>query len=32
MLLAKGRNDPSLLRTLREGMPALMHYQEAHAG
>lgn len=27
MLLAKGRNDPSLLNTLRAGMLALMQYQ-----
>lgn len=29
MLLAKGRNDPSLLRTLRTGVLALMQYQGA---
>jgi TetR/AcrR family transcriptional repressor of nem operon len=27
MLLAKGRNDPSLLHTLRSGVLSLMHYQ-----
>lgn len=31
MLLAKSRNDPSLLHTLRTGVLALMQYQEEHA-
>jgi TetR/AcrR family transcriptional repressor of nem operon len=32
MLLAKGRNDPSLIRTLRAGVLALMEYQGESAG
>ncbi len=32
MLLAKGRNDPSLLHTLRAGTLALMQYQGEYAG
>lgn len=32
ILLAKGRNDPTLLQTLRMGTLALMQYQDAHAG
>jgi len=31
MLLAKGRNDPSLIQTLRTGTLALMQYQGEHA-
>lgn len=31
MLLAKGRNDPSLIRTLRAGVLALMEYQGEYA-
>ena len=27
VLLAKGRNDPALIATLREGTLSLMHYQ-----
>jgi hypothetical protein len=32
MLLAKGRNDPSLLHTLRAGTLALMQFQGTSAG
>ena len=32
MLLAKGRNEPSLIRTLRTGTLALMQYRGADAG
>ena len=31
ILLAKGRNDPALIATLREGTLSLMHYQDAPA-
>ena len=31
MLLAKGRNDPALIATLRMGMLSLMQYQDARA-
>ena len=31
MLLAKGRNDPALIATLRAGTLSLMQYQSAHA-
>ena len=32
ILLAKGRNDPTLIHTLRTGSLALMQYQGEHAG
>jgi TetR/AcrR family transcriptional repressor of nem operon len=32
MLLAKGRNDPSLIRALRTGVLSLMQYQGEYAG
>ncbi len=32
VLLAKGRNDPALIATLRSGTLSLMHYQAAPAG
>ncbi|MDQ6661768.1 MAG: TetR family transcriptional regulator C-terminal domain-containing protein, partial [Chloroflexota bacterium] len=31
LLLAKGRNDPALIATLRTGMLSLMQYQGVHA-